>query len=77
MNELVVNCDKLSCQLYFTSYSFFFFGSFLDLNRSVHDFHFLLYFTNLFLKKVYFAGRGDLIISVAQTEQFPCANVQK
>ena len=48
MYELVVDCDKLSCQLYHT---FFFFGSFLDLNRSVHDFHVLLYFTHLFLKK--------------------------
>ena len=33
--------------------------------------------SRIYFKKVYFAGRGDLIISVAQTEQFPCANVQK
>ena len=41
---------------------FFLWGGvlFLDLNRSVHGFHVHLYFTYLFLKKLHFAGRGDL-----------------
>ena len=54
MFELVVDYDKLSCQLYHTYiYIYFFFGSFLDLNRSVHGFHVHLYFTYLFFKKNY------------------------